>query len=148
MSRIPRVCFTLALLALLALALQATGQAGSYQVVANDGVGADQISRSELSRIFLKKTSRWPDGTAAEPVDRDADAPTRTAFSREVHDKEVAWIQSYWQRLLFSGRETPPPELASDREVLEFVGRTPGAVGYVGSDASLGSGVKALRVTR
>ena len=39
-----------------------------------------------------------------------------------------------------------PVTLTSDEDVLQFVAKHPGAIGYVSSSASLGQGVKRLRV--
>ena len=63
-----------------------------------------------------------------------------------VHGKKVSSVKSYWQTMIFSGRATPPPELDSDRQVLDYVRGKPGAIGYVSAGATLGNGVKALRV--
>lgn len=44
---------------------------------------------------------------------------------------------AFLQQQIFSGRATPPAELASDAEVIAFVARTPGAIGYVSAGATL-----------
>jgi len=41
----------------------------------------------------------------------------------------------------------PPPEKASDDEVLAFVRANPGGIGYVSSGAQVGAGIKVLEVT-
>ena len=46
-------------------------------------------------------------------------------------NKDLAEINSYWSRLHFSGRTAPPMEAKSTEDVLEIVGRTPGAIGYM-----------------
>ena len=89
----------------------------------------------------------WINGTTAMPVDQAASSDIREAFSLEVHGRDVGAIKSYWQRQIFSGRGVPPPELASDREVLDFVRANQGAVGYVSTSAKTGDGVKVLAVT-
>lgn len=137
-------CLSAALL----LGLAGAAHAADFKVVVNDANPVDGLDEDELSRIFLKKTTRWPNGSAVLPVDGSPDSAVRESFSRAVHDKEVPWIKSYWQRQIFSGRETPPPELASARDVLDYVSRTPGAIGYVDTGAPLGNGVKQLRITR
>ncbi len=108
---------------------------------------ASSISREDLARIFLKKKGQWDEGGEAHPVDRNADSAVREAFSRTILEREVAEIEGYWQRVSFAGRDAPPPELAADREVLDFVRRDPGAVGYVASWTALDAGVRALEVT-
>ncbi len=117
-----------------------------FRVVVHAGNPLDSIDQAKLERLFLKKESRWADNTKVQPVDRDSNAPTRVAFSRAVLKKEVNWVKSYWQRQLFSGRDTPPLELDSDRDVLEYIAKNPGAIGYVSPSTNLGAGVKALRV--
>jgi ABC-type phosphate transport system substrate-binding protein len=71
----------------------------------------------------------------------------RAAFSENVHGRSVASIKNYWQRQIFSGRNVPPPEFSDDSAMVAHVQSDPGAVGYVSPSASLGSGVKRIRVT-
>jgi hypothetical protein len=47
---------------------------------------------------------------------------------------------------MMSGGARPPVVKASDREVIDFVVKTPGAIGYVGSETTLPGTVKALTV--
>lgn len=117
-----------------------------FRVVVHASNPLDVIEKMKLERLFLKKESRWADNSKVQPVDRDANAAPRIAFSRIVLAKEVSWIKSYWQRQLFSGRDTPPLELDSDRDVLEYVAKNPGAIGYISPSTPLGAGVKVLRV--
>jgi ABC-type phosphate transport system substrate-binding protein len=116
----------------------------TYVVVVHAKNTTRSLPKEQVARLFMKKEVRWPDGTKAEPVDRDPEAVVRKSFCQSVHGKDVAAIKSYWQRQLFSGRDTPPPELASDRAVLEYVASHPGAIGYVAADSTLPAGVRAL----
>jgi ABC-type phosphate transport system substrate-binding protein len=118
----------------------------SYLVIVNAKNPASSLGREQIARLFLKKDLRFADGTEAEPVDRQPDSATRRDFTQGIHGKDVAAIKSFWQRQLFSGRDSPPPELASDREVIDFVARSRGGIGYVSADASLPAGVKVLKV--
>lgn len=117
-----------------------------FRVIVNADNPITTLEKAKLERLFLKKESRWADGSKVQPVDRDVAAASRIAFSRSMLAKEVAWVKSYWQRQLFSGRDTPPPELDSDRDVLEYVAKNVGAIGYVSPATSLGTGVKALAI--
>lgn len=130
----------------LVLAGVAGSQQPSVQIVAHPGVATVGIGKKDLSRIFLKQRTAWPDGSAAVVVDQPAAADVREAFSLEVLGKSVNAVESYWHGQVFAGKANPPTVLASDAEVLEFVRRTPGAVGYVASGTST-PGVKLLQVT-
>ena len=56
-----------------------------------------------------------------------------------------AAIAAYWNALIFSGRELPPLEKATDADVIAYVRATPGAIGYVSAGADI-AGVKLLAV--
>lgn len=115
-----------------------------FRVVAHPATTVDALLRVTLSEIFLGKRP-WPDGTTAEVVDQHGRSAAREAFSREVHGRTVAGVRSYWQRQIFSGQTSAPPELESDAEVLAHVRQTPAAIGYVSSAADL-SGVLVLDI--
>lgn len=91
------------------------------------------ITRAELSKIFLKRLRTWKSGERAVPVDQLLGSPIRQVFSEHVHHRSVINVEVFWKRMIFSGRDVPPLELASDEEVLEYVRETPGAVGYLSS---------------
>jgi len=46
---------------------------------------------------------------------------------------EAAKYATWWTKKAFRDGLNPPPVRANDREVIEYVRRTPGAIGYVGS---------------
>ncbi len=54
--------------------------------------------------------------------------------------------RSFWQSAIFSGRDIPPPKKATDAEVVAFVARYPGAIGYVSRTTPLVAGVKVLQI--
>lgn len=134
------------LAAALALTGAADAAAQEFKVVVHASVGADQISAGDLSKIFQKKASNLPSGEAARPVDQGKDAVVREAFSKAIHGRSASQIESWWQQQIFSGKDVPPEQKSSDAEILAWVGSTPGAIGYVSAAASVGSGVKVVRV--
>jgi len=121
------------------------GQERGFVVVAHPDLETDSVTRNDLKRIFLKFKSRWPSGERAKPVDQRFDAAIRLAFSQRILGKSLAAVESYWNGQVFAGKDSPPPMLGSDQEVLQYIKQNPGAVGYI-SDASGQIGVKVLRV--
>ena len=144
-----RRIFILSLLvSLSALALPLTAQTGGpFKVVVHPSNPVSQMSAAEVSRHFLKRTTRWPVGGKVLPVDQLPGSAVRIDFSKAVHRKKVDAVKSYWQAQLFSGTATPPPELSSDAEVLSYVRSNAGAIGYVSRSATVGDGVKVVEVT-
>lgn len=117
-----------------------------YKVVVNSANTVSTLSRDSVSRMFLKKTTTWPNGHTVAAVDQATNAPSRRAFSRAILGRATDEVAAYWNQLIFSGRGLPPPTKSSDSEVLSFVRDNPNAIGYVAGDAKLGEGVKVLTV--
>jgi hypothetical protein len=137
---------SLAAAMLLPTAERARAQGPTFMIVANASNPAVNLSRDQASKLFLKKTARWANGQAVMPVDLVPNAPARAAFSRFVLGRGISAIESYWQQQIFSGRDVPPPAMASEQDVLRFVQSNPGAVGYVSAGLDLVPGVKVVRV--
>ena len=97
----------------------------------------------EVSDMFLTKTKRWDDKTVVKPVDLKAGSSIRDSFSKEIHEKSVASVESFLHQQIFSGRAKPPLVVGSDAEVVDFVSKNSGAIGYVSSDYKL-VGVRVL----
>jgi ABC-type phosphate transport system substrate-binding protein len=121
--------------------------AAPYKVVVNATNQASQLSRDQISRLFLKKHTMWSDGTTVLLVDQAESSPVRRAFTAAVHRREVMSVKRYWQQMIFSGRAVPPPERRSDAAVLEFVRMHDTAIGYVSANAPLDDRVKVVEIT-
>jgi len=126
----------------------APARAASFKLVVHASNPVQSLSPDQVEKLFLKKTTRWDTGGEVQPVDLADDSSVRATFSEEILGKDVPAVKSYWQRMIFSGRATPPPELSSDAQVLEFVRSNRGAIGYVASGTSVGDGVKTVDLAR
>jgi ABC-type phosphate transport system substrate-binding protein len=122
----------------------ASGAEG-FRVIVNLDNPMSSMDRRFLADVYLKKATRWPSDEAIRPVDLGPGSPARRTFSDEVLKRSVAAVKSYWQQKVFSGQGVPPPELDSDSEVVRFVLKNPGAVGYVSSSGNV-AGVKIVAV--
>src|SRR5690606_30075072 len=117
----------------------------SFVVVVNPEAPVFTLTRDALSRIFLRKVLWWENGLPMRPVDLSYDSSTRAEFSDQVIGRSVRAIRSHWQQAIFSGQEAPPPVFATDAEVIAYVKRTRGAIGYVSPQVPL-DGVRAVRI--
>jgi hypothetical protein len=116
-----------------------------FRVIVNSGNQAVAVDRKFLTEAFLKRTTRWPGGELIRPVDLSGASPVRRRFSEDILNRSVAAVKSYWQQLIFSGRAIPPPELDRDEEIIRYVARYSGAVGYVSGVGEV-TGVKVVIV--
>ena len=116
-----------------------------FKVIVNPANPTSSVERRFLVDAFLKRTTRWPHDETIRPVDLAPSSDTRRRFSDEVLKRSVAAVKNYWQQMVFSGQNIPPVELDSDEQVVRFVLRNPGGVGYVSAGANI-EGAKVLSV--
>ena len=126
-----------------ATATESTG----YKIIVNPANPTGSLERKFLEDAFLKKATTWSDGSVIHPVDLPASSPVRRRFSEDVLERSVDAVRAYWQQRIFAGRDLPPPELENDAEVIKYVLKYDGAVGYVSEGAS-SSPCKVVAVTR
>jgi ABC-type phosphate transport system substrate-binding protein len=93
------------------------------------------LDKSALERIYMGKTNNLNNGRAALPINATKGAATRAEFNKLVIERSDAQINAYWSKLLFTGKGTPPKELATDQEIIATVSANEDAVGYVDSSA-------------
>lgn len=126
------------ILAIVLLAsLNGWAQGGSYKIVVNASNPATSMSRDDVSRIFLKKSSKFPDGRSASPVDLPVSSGVRESFSKNIHGKPASAVDAYWQQQIFSGRDIPPAQ-KSESAALSFVRSNENGIAYVSAGADIG----------
>ncbi len=122
----------------------ARASAAEVKIIANSSVGASSLSAEDLKSVFLVNKTSLKDGSHVEPV-LEKEGPVHETFLKEFIGRSNAAMQTYYRSLVFSGKSSMPVMFASDAEVVAYVAKTKGAIGYVGSDTAT-AGVKVLEV--
>ena len=123
---------SLAVAALLAGAGLAQAQ---LAVIVNPKSPTASMTADQVAGIYLGKSNTLPSGAAAAPVDQPESAAVREQFYTKVTGKQAAQVKAAWSRLVFSGKGTPPKEMANSADIKKFVAATPDAIAYVEKSA-------------
>lgn len=91
---------------------------------------AETPDLKDIARIYLRERRFWADGTAILPVGQAYGCAVRRRFEARVFGARAATLARHWDQLYFQG-VLPPPTLASDAAVREYVAARPGAIGYL-----------------
>jgi hypothetical protein len=118
---------------------------GEYVLIVHSTNPAVRLERKFLEDAFLKKVTRWPGGTVIRPVDLSPDSRVRQRFTGEILKRSIVAVKGYWHQRIFSGRDVPPPELASDEDAIRYVLKHEGAIAYVSLAANV-NGTKIVTV--
>jgi ABC-type phosphate transport system substrate-binding protein len=111
-------------------------------VIANPGLDENSLESKELQRIYLGKQTQWKDDTSIVPVMMKS-GPLYDEFIERYLDRSVQRFVTYWRQMVFTGKGVPPKSFAGETELVDFVARTPGSVGFTSAAADV-SGVKIL----
>lgn len=115
------------LVAVGAMALEASPAAlADLVVIANSGT---QVTGSDVEDIFLGE-KQFAGAIKLVPVDN---GPQQEQFLGKVLKLDSSKYNNKWAKKSFREGLNPPAVKSGDAEVIEYVKRTPGAVGYVGS---------------
>ena len=113
-------------------------------IIVNPAVKIHEISADDLKSVFLGTKTSLRDGTHLQPV-LERGGPAHAAFLKQYLIKTDTALQTYYRSLVFSGKWVMPTTLASDAQVVSYVERTRGAIGYI-NPASVSEGVKTVEV--
>jgi ABC-type phosphate transport system substrate-binding protein len=117
-----------------------------YRVIVHPANPGNHVTKVVLAGIFRGRNTRWGDGTPIVPVDQSIQSAVRARLVKDVMNETVAAVMAYWARQVSAGGARPPVVKGSDREVIDFVTRTAGSIGYVSPGTALPDTVKVLRV--
>jgi ABC-type phosphate transport system substrate-binding protein len=101
------------------------------------------LSKSQVTDIFLGRTSRFPDGTQAVPIDQSEGTAVQEEFYAHFAGRTIAQIKAHWSRIIFTGRGQPPKAVANTNELKQLLAHDPRAIGYL-ERSDLDSSVKVL----
>jgi ABC-type phosphate transport system substrate-binding protein len=116
---------------LLALPLTPAARAQELVVIVNPTIGVQHLSRREVLDIFLGRYRTFPSGSTALPIDLDINSVERRQFYVLLAHKDASDMGSYWARLTFSGKISPPFAVSDARMAIDIVANNPNAIAYV-----------------
>ena len=120
-------------------------QAPQVQVIANVSVELNELSASQVRRIFSMRQISWPDQQAIVVYVLDNRNEVHQMFAKQVLGMFPYQLERMWNKLAFSGLGEKPNKVKNEQEMLEKIRQQPGAVGYV-MFSSIDEGVKPIRM--
>ena len=118
------------ILLLASLGSWSAARAQDIVLVANQGVKISEITNADLRAIFMGTRTRFADGSHAVPVTLKG-GPVHEVFLKTHVGESPEEFRSEWRKVVFTGQGAMPKAFDSESDLIEYVGSTPGAVGYV-----------------
>ena len=104
-------------------------------VIASASSPVSKLDKEQVANLFLGKSSSYPDGSAAVPIEQTDATPAHDEFHKSITEKSASQLKSYWSKMIFSGKGTAPKEVASNAELLKLLASNPAMIGYIDKTA-------------
>ncbi|TSA40536.1 MAG: phosphate ABC transporter substrate-binding protein [Methylococcaceae bacterium] len=118
------------------LCLSSFSYAESVVVVVSATSPVSKLDKEQVANLFLGKSSGYPDGSAAVPIEQTDATPAHEEFHKSITEKSASQLKSYWSKMIFSGKGTAPKEVSSNAELLKLISSNPAMIGYVDKTAA------------
>ena len=99
-------------------------------MVASKGSTLSDVAQKDVRLLYLGKRSEI-DGVAAVPVALPFSHISSLEFGEIVLNKTKKQLHTYWGKLIFTGKGTPPKEVMSAAEVKQWIVENSKGVGYI-----------------
>lgn len=121
---------------------------GRIAIIVNNDNPAEKLTAGEAKLYWLRKIKkRWPETNKnILPVDRKAKCAERDAFYAKVLNMNADDVESYFSNRQYQNAEKPQDKFASDSEIIEFVSKEIGAIGFVSQSALSGDAKSKVKV--
>lgn len=126
------------MICILVVLVAAPAYSGEVAVIAHPSVPVNQISRSQLIDIYVGDVREWDNGEPVVLMDLKPKSEVKDAFYDFI-GKSSSRVKSIWMRHMLTGEAEPPEALESQKEILDIVTATPGAIGYVDREVVTGN---------
>lgn len=93
------------------------------------------MTAEQAAALFVGKTDQLAGVGTAFLLDLAESALLRGQFYAKVVGKSLAQVKAGWSRLVFSGKATPPEEIANSAEVKKILANNANAIGYIEKSA-------------
>lgn len=107
--------------------------AQTVAIIVNTQNPVEQMSQIEVKLYYMRKIKQtWPGlGSVIIPVGYRPDSPFKQAFLSQIMKMSNSALDSYFKQREFANAETIPDQLMSEAEVIDYVSKNTGAIGYV-----------------
>ncbi|MDO9237948.1 MAG: hypothetical protein Q7U28_18165 [Aquabacterium sp.] len=127
--------YTLRTLAAVSLFTLAQAASAQVAVIVNPKSALATMTPEQVGAIFMGKSATLPSGQTAVPADLPEANAARDQFYSKAAGKSPSQVKATWARLTFSGKATPPKEVATAADVKKHVAANPDAIGYIEKSA-------------
>ncbi|MFZ5562532.1 MAG: hypothetical protein ACOZBW_00655 [Thermodesulfobacteriota bacterium] len=109
--------------------LPGLSRADTVFVFANADVADGTLTQMEMQNIYLGKKDKWSDNRKINFAALNS-GTCHDEFLKQHVARTDFQFQNYWKKQIFTGQGQPPKAFGSEADLIDYVSRTSGAIGY------------------
>lgn len=90
----------------------------------------NELSKNDISKLFLSKMKSFPNGNKAMPIEIN-DKKQQAMFYKVITNKNEKQLSKYWAKMIFTGRGIPPKKFRNINEIKKFIKKNENAITYI-----------------
>lgn len=114
-----------------------------FAVIVSKNSDMQEMTKKDVSRVFLSKTKELPNGQRAITVEPNQ-KEYQEIFYKEVCGKTQKQLKRYWATVLFTGKGQPPKKMKEIQDIINFVKNNKNAISYVPSSLLVRDDIKVV----
>lgn len=111
------------------------------------GPGTPSVSADQIRNVYLGRTSVWPNGTIARPLNRPAGTTAARKFYGGILKMNAGAFSEHWSEIQLGGGGIAPGTVSSGKVTVAKVAATTGGFGYV-MESELPENTNGVRLVR
>jgi hypothetical protein len=97
--------------------------------IVGNNLGSKSFSEQQVIDAFKARNNFWSNGKALVVCLPETKSTDASVVCSKVYAKTVSEVQKFWLSQVFQGRSRAPQFFETDQEMIEFIQKTPGAIG-------------------
>ncbi len=141
------ICFACAagIFSLFPVGMQIKAAQAEVFIITHPSVDVNTLSKSSLKSIYTGVTVKWNNGQQIKLTTLEIE-DVHQEFARKYTNKSPAQFRSYWIKQVFSGKGVLPKNFKTEKDLIDYVSNTEGAIGYISSKSNSKT-IKFIRIT-
>lgn len=111
------------------------------------GPGTPSVSTDQIRNVYLGRTTVWPNGTTARPMNRPAGTTAAKKFFGGILRMSAGAFVEHWSEIQLGGGGIAPATVSSGKVTVAKVAATSGGFGYV-MESELPENTTGVRLVR
>lgn len=101
-----------------------------FLVVVSKDSKIEELSKSDISKLFLSKSKSFPNGEKAVPIELN-DKREQIDFYKKTTNKNEKQLAKYWAKMIFTGRGVPPKKFKNISATIDYIKKNKNAISYI-----------------